>query len=89
MKQSAKETDFAIKKADEGAADLKKRAGELSQNLNEYEKEYQVRFVFYVGFLLNIANVNEYSCLQTKVFVTVIRVINSRNLCLGHTSWKE
>ena len=66
MKQSAKETDFAIKKADEGAADLKKRAGELSQSLNEYEKEYQVRFVFYVGFYLILPMLTNTVVCKTK-----------------------
>ncbi|VVA10918.1 PREDICTED: structural maintenance of [Prunus dulcis] len=60
MKQSAKETDFAIKKADEGAADLKKRAGELSQSLNEYEKEYQ-------GILAGKSSGNDEKCLEDQL----------------------
>ncbi|KAH0979111.1 hypothetical protein GBA52_006288 [Prunus armeniaca] len=60
MKQSAKETDSAIKKADEGAADLKKRAGELSQSLNEYEKEYQ-------GILAGKSSGNDEKCLEDQL----------------------
>ncbi|PON56294.1 Structural maintenance of chromosomes Smc [Parasponia andersonii] len=41
LKQSVDERTSAIKRADEGAADLKKRVAELSQGLEEYEKEYQ------------------------------------------------
>lgn len=42
MKQSLKDRDCAIRNAEEGAADLKKRAEELSHSLNEYETQYQV-----------------------------------------------
>lgn len=45
MKQSVKDRECAIRNAEEGAADLKKRAEELSQNLNEYETQYQVKSV--------------------------------------------
>ncbi|PON53153.1 Structural maintenance of chromosomes Smc [Trema orientale] len=41
LKQSVDERTSAVKRADEGAADLKKRVAELSQGLEEYEKEYQ------------------------------------------------
>ena len=34
---------MAVKKAEEGAADLKQRAQELSKDLDESEKEYQVK----------------------------------------------
>lgn len=36
------ERTSAVARADEGAADFKKRVAELSQSLEEYEKEYQV-----------------------------------------------
>lgn len=32
----------AVRKAEEGATDLKKRVEELSKNLDEYENDYQV-----------------------------------------------
>ena len=45
LKKSVEERTAAVKKADDGAADLKKRHGELSQALEEYEKEHQVVYV--------------------------------------------
>lgn len=42
LKHSVEEKASAVKKAEEGAADLKKRAEELSKNLEENEKDYQV-----------------------------------------------
>jgi structural maintenance of chromosome 2 len=42
LKQSVEEKASAIKKAEEGAADLKNRVEELSKSLEEHEKEYQV-----------------------------------------------
>lgn len=42
LKQSAEEKVAAVKKAEEGASDLKKRAEELSMSLEAHEKEYQV-----------------------------------------------
>lgn len=42
LKQSAEEKAAAVKSAEDGAADLKKRYEELSKNLDEHEKEYQV-----------------------------------------------
>ncbi|KAF4372098.1 hypothetical protein F8388_000314 [Cannabis sativa] len=41
LKQSVEERASAVRRADEGAADLKKKVAELSQGLEEYEKEYQ------------------------------------------------
>ncbi|KAL5569905.1 hypothetical protein UlMin_026480 [Ulmus minor] len=41
LSKSVEEKSLAVKKADEGAADLKKRAAELTQGLEEYEKEHQ------------------------------------------------
>lgn len=43
LKQSVEEKASAIKKAEEGAADLKNRVEELSKSLEEHEKEYQVK----------------------------------------------
>lgn len=36
------EKTSAVKKAEEGAADLKKRFEELTKSLEEYENDYQV-----------------------------------------------
>lgn len=42
LKMSIGERDSAVRKAEDGAADLKKRVDDLSKNLEGYEKEYQV-----------------------------------------------
>lgn len=42
LKQSVEERVTAVKKSEEGAADLNKRAEELSKSLENFEKEYQV-----------------------------------------------
>ena len=44
------ERTSAVKKAEDGAADLKKRVAELSQALEEYEKEHQVLHQKYCHF---------------------------------------
>ncbi|KAK7256774.1 hypothetical protein RIF29_30249 [Crotalaria pallida] len=41
LKQSVEEKASAVKRAEEGAADLKKRVDELSKSLEDHEKEYQ------------------------------------------------
>lgn len=43
MKRSVEEKASSIKKAEEGAADLKNRVDELSKSLEEHEKDYQVK----------------------------------------------
>lgn len=43
LKQSVEEKASAVKKAEDGAADLKNRVDELSKSLEEHEKEYQVK----------------------------------------------
>lgn len=70
MKQSVKDRECAIRNAEEGAADLKRRAEELSQSLNEYETQYQVKSVsiclLYVNLLclygVQIIFCNHYDC---------------------------
>lgn len=47
MKQSVEERTSAVRRAEDGAADLKKRVTELSQGLEEFEKEYQVNSLLY------------------------------------------
>lgn len=43
IKRSIIERDTAVKNAEDGAADMKKRADDLTKELDESEKEYQVR----------------------------------------------
>lgn len=43
LKQSVEKKASAIRKAEEGAADLKSRVEELSKSLEEHEIEYQVK----------------------------------------------
>jgi len=42
LKQSVEEKASSVKKAEEGASDLKNTVGELTKSLEEHEKEYQV-----------------------------------------------
>lgn len=42
-KHSLQERELAVKRTEDEASDLKKRAEELSKNLDDYEKEYQVK----------------------------------------------
>jgi len=42
LKQSVEEKASAVKKAEEGASDLKNTVDELTKSLEEHEKEYQV-----------------------------------------------
>lgn len=42
-KNSLQERELAVKRTEDEASDLKKRAEELSKNLDDYEKEYQVK----------------------------------------------
>ncbi|KAK0597447.1 hypothetical protein LWI29_025408 [Acer saccharum] len=41
LKQSIEEKASAVRRSEEGAADLKKRVEEISKSLGEYEKDYQ------------------------------------------------
>ncbi|KAF5457688.1 hypothetical protein F2P56_021772 [Juglans regia] len=50
----------AVRKAEEGAADLKKRVEELSKNLDEYESDYQ-------GVLAGKSSGNEEKCLEDQL----------------------
>ncbi|CAK8561036.1 unnamed protein product [Lathyrus sativus] len=60
LKQSVEEKAFAIKKAEEGAADLKSKAAELSKSLEEHEKEYQ-------GVLAGKSSGDEEKCLEDQL----------------------
>lgn len=69
LKQSVEERTSAVRKADEGAADLKKRVTELSQGLEEYEKEYQVNSALnMVIFALSITAFGTSLCLKILLY---------------------
>ncbi|OIW07987.1 hypothetical protein TanjilG_20088 [Lupinus angustifolius] len=60
LKQSVEEKASAVKKAEDGAADLKKRVGELTKSLEEHEKEYQ-------GVLAGKSSGDEEKCLEDQL----------------------
>ncbi|XP_019707663.1 structural maintenance of chromosomes protein 2-2 isoform X2 [Elaeis guineensis] len=59
-KRSIAERDSAVKKAEDDAADLKKRVEDLSKNLDECEREYQ-------GVLAGKSSGNEEKCLEDQL----------------------
>ncbi|KAK9699990.1 hypothetical protein RND81_08G209200 [Saponaria officinalis] len=60
LKQSVEERSAAVKKAEDGAADLTLRAQELSKDLDDSEKEYQ-------GVLAGKSNQNEEKCMEDQL----------------------
>ncbi|KAJ0043677.1 hypothetical protein Pint_17204 [Pistacia integerrima] len=60
LKQSVEEKASAVRKSEEGAADLKMRAEELSKRLEEYEKDYQ-------GVLAGKSSGSEEKCLEDQL----------------------
>ncbi|XP_074276632.1 structural maintenance of chromosomes protein 2-1-like [Silene latifolia] len=60
LKQSVEERAAAVKKAEDGAADLRKRAQELSKDLDDSEKEYQ-------GVLAGKSSQNEEKCMEDQL----------------------
>ncbi|KAH7537858.1 hypothetical protein FEM48_Zijuj03G0137600 [Ziziphus jujuba var. spinosa] len=60
LKRSVEERASAVSKADEGAADLKKKVAELSESLEKYEKEHQ-------GVLAGKGSGNEEKSLQDQL----------------------
>jgi len=84
LKQSVEEKASAIKKAEEGAADLKSRVEELSKSLEEHEKEYQVKEactgLMILGSMLSIC----VSLLYWGVYLP-----NCSKLWIGCFSWQE
>ncbi|XP_006848048.2 structural maintenance of chromosomes protein 2-1 isoform X1 [Amborella trichopoda] len=58
--KSIQERDAAVKRADDGAADLKKTVEDLSRKLEELEKEYQ-------GVLAGKSSGNEEKCLEDQL----------------------
>ncbi|KAM3340612.1 structural maintenance of chromosomes protein 2-1 isoform X1 [Capsicum galapagoense] len=70
LKQSAEEKAAAVRKAEEGASDLKKRAEELSMSLESHEKEYQ-------GVLAGKSSGNEEKCLEEQLADAKVEVGNA------------
>ncbi|XP_031392590.1 structural maintenance of chromosomes protein 2-1-like [Punica granatum] len=70
LKQSIKESAAAIKKAEEGQVDVKKRFEELSKSLDEKEKDYQ-------GILAGKSSGNEEKCLEDQLADAKIAVGNA------------
>ncbi|KAF3433156.1 hypothetical protein FNV43_RR24258 [Rhamnella rubrinervis] len=60
LKKSVEERASAVSKADEGAADLKKKVAELSESLEKYEKEHQ-------GVLAGKSSGNEEKSLEDQL----------------------
>ncbi|XXG40098.1 hypothetical protein AAC387_Pa01g0897 [Persea americana] len=60
LKMSIGERDSAVRKAEDGAADLKKRVDDLSKNLEGYEKEYQ-------GVVAGKSSGDEEKCLEDQL----------------------
>ncbi|XP_050253077.1 structural maintenance of chromosomes protein 2-1-like [Quercus robur] len=60
LKHSVEEKASAVRKAEEGASDLKKRFEELTKSLEEYENDYQ-------GVLAGKSNGNEEKCLEDQL----------------------
>ncbi|KHN37626.1 Structural maintenance of chromosomes protein 2-1 [Glycine soja] len=60
LKHSGKEKSSAVKKAEEGAADLKNKVDELTKSLEEHDKEYQ-------GVLAGKSSGNEEKCLEDQL----------------------
>lgn len=59
-KHSLQERELAVKRTEDEASDLKKRAEELLKNLDDYEKEYQ-------GVLAGKSSGNEEKCLEDQL----------------------
>ncbi|KAH9616078.1 hypothetical protein KSS87_006594 [Heliosperma pusillum] len=60
LKQSVEERAAAVKKAEDGAADLRRRAQELSKDLDDSEKEYQ-------GVLAGKNSQNDEKCMEDQL----------------------
>lgn len=67
------ERDSAVTKADEGAADLKKKVAELSEILEKYEKEQQVNTVSscLCFTLIALTLLFGFGCTHMKLFVII------------------
>ncbi|CAI0404510.1 unnamed protein product [Linum tenue] len=60
LKQSIEDKATAVKRCEDGAADVKQRAEQLSKSLEDYEKEYQ-------GVLAGKSSGNEEKCLEDQL----------------------
>ncbi|KAG6788501.1 hypothetical protein POTOM_004568 [Populus tomentosa] len=70
LKQSVEERATAVKKSEEGAADLKKRVEDFSKSLETYEKEYQ-------GVLAGKSSGDEEKCLEDQLGEAKVAVGNA------------
>nr|TKR91180.1 hypothetical protein D5086_0000226910 [Populus alba] len=70
LKQSVEERATAVKKSEEGAADLKKRVEDFSKSLENYEKEYQ-------GVLAGKSSGDEEKCLEDQLGEAKVTVGNA------------
>ncbi|KMS99478.1 hypothetical protein BVRB_2g044710 [Beta vulgaris subsp. vulgaris] len=70
LKQSVEERAAAVKKAEDGAADLKQRAQALSKDLDDSEKEYQ-------GVLAGKSSQDEEKCLEDQLADAKVAVGNT------------
>ncbi|KAG5565500.1 hypothetical protein RHGRI_001405 [Rhododendron griersonianum] len=70
LKKSIEEKASAVKSADNGAADLKKRVEELSKSLEESEKDYQ-------GVVAGKSSGNEDKCLEDQLGDAKVAVGNA------------
>ncbi|XP_037491870.1 structural maintenance of chromosomes protein 2-1 isoform X2 [Jatropha curcas] len=70
LKQSVEEKATAVRKSEEGAADLEKRVKELSKALEEHEKDYQ-------GVLAGKSSGNEEKCLEDQLAEAKVAVGNA------------
>ncbi|KAG5513037.1 hypothetical protein RHGRI_038544 [Rhododendron griersonianum] len=70
LKKSIEEKASAVKSADDGAADLKKRVEELSKSLEESEKDYQ-------GVVAGKSSGNEDKCLEDQLGDAKVAVANA------------
>lgn len=58
LKQSVDEKESAVKKAEEGASGLKNKVEELTNSLEEHEKEYQVTGLKLSGSVMSISGIS-------------------------------
>lgn len=76
----------AVTKAEEGAADLKKRACELSQNLEENEKDYQVYVLFCALYSVDIGIVFRILDMRLHLVFDFVKLLAG---CIGwQKQWK-
>lgn len=72
LKQSVKESATAVRKAEEGEVDVRKRFEELSESLEEKENDYQVNLSPVIMFCVYYSTV--YSTLLYSSFCLILAV---------------